>query len=81
MQKQIPDARVTIFTDKTTPDTTADGAAGIYGLYLMGNTPLDKQVKIKYISVREFLGPYGPPNSMAIRATYAYNSRKIRHRK
>ena len=49
MQKQIPDARVTIFTDKITPDTTADGAAGIYGLYLMGNTPLDKQVnKIRY---------------------------------
>ena len=27
-----------------TPDTTADGAAGIFGLYLMGDTPTADQV-------------------------------------
>ena len=44
IHKLVPDACVTIFTEKLSPDTTADGAAGIYGLYLMGNTPLDQQV-------------------------------------
>ena len=29
------------------PDTTADGAAGIFGLYLMGATPTEDQVHLR----------------------------------
>ena len=32
------------FPPDVTPDTTADGAAGIFGLYLMGATPVADQV-------------------------------------
>ena len=35
------------FPPDVTPDTTADGAAGIFGLYLMGATPVDDQVHFK----------------------------------
>ena len=34
---------VTILTDKLTPETTADGAAGIWGIYLLKDTPIDQQ--------------------------------------
>ena len=35
---------IKIFSEKWSPDTTADGAAGIFGLYLMGCTPVSDQV-------------------------------------
>ena len=34
---------VTIVTDKITPNTTADGAAGIWGIYLLTDTPIEQQ--------------------------------------
>ena len=34
---------VTIVTDKITPNTTADGAAGIWGIYLLTDTPIELQ--------------------------------------
>ena len=34
---------VTIVSDKLTPETTADGAAGIWSIFLLGDTPIDKQ--------------------------------------
>lgn len=34
-----------IFSSEVTPNTTADGAAGIFGLYLMGTTPVEDQVR------------------------------------
>ncbi len=34
---------VTVLTDRTTPHTTADGAAGIWGPYLLTGTPLGDQ--------------------------------------
>ena len=34
---------VTIVTAVTSPDTTADGAAGIWGPYLLGDTPIERQ--------------------------------------
>ena len=40
----VPHVKVTIFSDLVSPHTTADGAAGIFGLYLMGRTPLCDQV-------------------------------------
>ena len=36
------------FYPDVTPDTTADGAAGIFGLYLMGDTPTADQVHIVF---------------------------------
>ena len=36
--------KVTIISETFTPDTTADGAAGIFGLYLLGGTDPDRQV-------------------------------------
>eukprot|EP00088_Acartia_fossae_P054887 TRINITY_DN6342_c0_g1_i6.p1 TRINITY_DN6342_c0_g1~~TRINITY_DN6342_c0_g1_i6.p1 ORF type:complete len:337 (-),score=69.09 TRINITY_DN6342_c0_g1_i6:75-1085(-) len=44
IQKQIPKCQVTLISEKFTPDTTADGAAGIFGLYLLGSTQPDRQV-------------------------------------
>ena len=41
--EQNDDLEVTIVTDKTTPETTADGAAGIWGPYLLSKTPTEKQ--------------------------------------
>ena len=35
---------ISAFSPDVTPDTTADGAAGIFGLYLMGDTPTADQV-------------------------------------
>ncbi len=34
---------VTIVTEKITPETTGDGAAGIWGLYLVQATPEQKR--------------------------------------
>ena len=34
---------VTIVTEKITPDTTADGAAGIWSIFLLADTPIEKQ--------------------------------------
>jgi len=45
IQKQYPHVQVTIISETFTPDTTADGAAGIFGLYLLGGTDPDRQVK------------------------------------
>jgi len=47
IQALIPGAQVTIFSEDVSPDTTADGAAGIFGLYLMGATPTEDQVHLK----------------------------------
>ena len=44
IQRQCPGVRVTIFSDTLSPHTTADGAAGLFSLFLLGDTPLDKQV-------------------------------------
>ena len=40
----LPLAQVRIFSECVSPNTTADGAAGIFGLYLMGSTPVSDQV-------------------------------------
>jgi len=45
IQEKIPSTEVDIFSEELSPNTTADGAAGIFGLYLLGKTPIDKQVK------------------------------------
>jgi glycine/D-amino acid oxidase-like deaminating enzyme len=37
------DFDVTIVTEKITPETTADGAAGIWGIYLLKDTPIQQQ--------------------------------------
>ncbi len=42
-QNGNPSYDVTIVTDKTTPETTADGAAGIWGIYLLTGTPVEDQ--------------------------------------
>ena len=45
VQRTVPSVKVTIFSDLVSPHTTADGAAGIFGLYLMGSTPVCDQVR------------------------------------
>ena len=45
VQRAVPSVKVTIFSDLVSPHTTADGAAGIFGLYLMGSTPVCDQVR------------------------------------
>ena len=42
--RQCPGLQVTILADQVSPDTTGDGAAGLFSLFLLGDTPLDKQV-------------------------------------
>ena len=37
------DLDVTLISDKLSPNTTADGAAGIWGPYLLGQTPESDQ--------------------------------------
>ena len=44
MVRLVPQVNVTIFSELVSPNTTADGAAGIFGLYLMGSTPVCDQV-------------------------------------
>ena len=44
IKRVAPSVSVVIFSASVSPHTTADGAAGILGLYLMGDTPLEKQV-------------------------------------
>ncbi|XP_070555488.1 D-aspartate oxidase-like [Ptychodera flava] len=41
--ENIPDVRVTIIADKFSPNTTADGAAGVWLPYSLGNTPENLQ--------------------------------------
>ena len=36
--------QVTIVTAQLSPHTTGDGAAGLFSLFLMWDTPVDKQV-------------------------------------
>ena len=45
LQRQCPGVEVTILTDQVSPHTTGDGAAGLFSLFLLGDTPLDKQVQ------------------------------------
>jgi len=45
IKRKVPEIKVVIFSESVSPHTTADGAAGILGLYLMGDTPLEKQVR------------------------------------
>jgi glycine/D-amino acid oxidase-like deaminating enzyme len=40
------DVDVTVVTEKTSPETTGDGAAGIWGLYLVQATPEQKRSEI-----------------------------------
>ena len=37
--------QVTIVTAQLSPHTTGDGAAGLFSLFLMWDTPVDKQVR------------------------------------
>ena len=43
LKKWNKNIEVTIVSDKLTPETTADGAAGIWSIFLLGDTPIDKQ--------------------------------------
>ena len=59
---------LTLFQLEVTPDTTADGAAGIFGLYLMGDTPVNDQVTSEpynmiFKPVYQCLGEMGPGHS------------------
>ena len=42
VQTEIPNVHVTVFSEDFTPDTTGDGAAGIWGPFLDQGTPPDK---------------------------------------
>ena len=44
LKESDADADVTVITDKTSPETTGDGAAGIWGLYLVQATPEQKRL-------------------------------------
>ena len=51
LKKWNKNIEVTIVSDKLTPETTADGAAGIWSIFLLGDTPIDKQkYNLIYIS-------------------------------
>ena len=41
--QRFRDVQVNIVTERTTPDTTADGAAGIWGPYLLKGTKEELQ--------------------------------------
>jgi D-amino-acid oxidase len=38
IQEKFPDAEITIIAEKFSPNTTGDGAAGVWGPYLLGTT-------------------------------------------
>ena len=40
IQETIPDVEVTIVADKFTPDTTSDGAGGLWEPHALGSTPV-----------------------------------------
>ncbi|XP_043279126.1 D-aspartate oxidase isoform X2 [Venturia canescens] len=40
VQKAFPKSRVSIFADVFTPDTTGDGSAGLWGPFIIGDTPV-----------------------------------------
>ena len=54
-----------------TPDTTADGAAGIFGLYLMGDTPTADQVHSNF---KQTLDNFPHPNNDKFRRTRCKSS-------
>jgi D-amino-acid oxidase len=35
----LPNVHITLIAEKFSPETTSDGAAGIWGPYLLGDTP------------------------------------------
>ena len=43
LKRQDKSLDVTIISEKVTPETTADGAAGIWGIYLIRDTPKEQQ--------------------------------------
>ena len=43
MKRKDKSLDITIISDKVTPETTADGAAGIWGIYLLKGTPIEQQ--------------------------------------
>jgi len=45
IQEQLANVQVSLISEKFSPDTTADGAAGIFGLYLLGSTNPERQVR------------------------------------
>lgn len=42
IQEEAPDAEITLIAEKFSPETTSDLAAGIWGPYLLGDTPPGK---------------------------------------
>ncbi|KOX69757.1 D-aspartate oxidase [Melipona quadrifasciata] len=42
VKTNFPQFEVHVISDKFSPDTTADGSAGLWSPYLLGNTPCDK---------------------------------------
>ncbi|XP_076061167.1 D-amino acid oxidase 2 isoform X5 [Oratosquilla oratoria] len=45
VQQKVHGSRVRIVTEATTPHTTADGAAGLWGPYIIEDTPVNKIIK------------------------------------
>jgi hypothetical protein len=41
VKSAFPSCDVTIFADAFSPDTTGDGSAGLWGPYLLGDTPVE----------------------------------------
>lgn len=41
IKEAFPTSRVTIFSDKFSPDTTGDGSAGFWSPYILSDTPAD----------------------------------------
>lgn len=39
IQEEFPHAEITLIAENFSPETTSDGAAGIWGPYLLGSTP------------------------------------------
>ena len=42
IQELEPTVDVTLISEKFSPETTGDGAAGVWGPYLLGSTPEEK---------------------------------------
>lgn len=40
IQEAFPKSRVTIFADVFTPETIGDGSAGLWGPFILGDTPM-----------------------------------------
>ncbi|KAK2579475.1 hypothetical protein KPH14_010789 [Odynerus spinipes] len=52
LKNAFPEYRVTIFAEIFTPDTTGDGSAGLWGPFLLGDTPREDIVKWSGITHR-----------------------------